>query len=51
MDAPKLPRIRGDAPKLDIRGGQVPPRLPVSPIAKIKPATPPPNKGTDKKGK
>ena len=51
MDAKKIrQQIQGRPTKLEIQGGYVPPKLPVT-TARIKPTSPPPKKGTDKKGK
>lgn len=51
MDAKQVQKlVQSRAIKLDIQGGYVPPKLPVT-TARIKPTSPPPKKGTDKKSK
>jgi len=53
MDDDRLPKqIKAIPPEPDLKAGYVPPRPPVSPIAKIKPTSPPPvKKGGETKGK
>lgn len=51
MDAKKSRQpVQSKALKLDIHGGYIPPKLPVT-TARIKPTSPPPKKGTNNKGK